>query len=54
MDGMTATQVAKVLGKKPEQMSNWAREFEKDGIEVVRDKPGRKPKDNGETNNELE
>lgn len=52
-DGMTATQVATVLGKKPEQMSNWAREFEKDGIVIVRDKPGRKPKD-GETNNELE
>lgn len=53
-DGMTATQVAAVLGKTPEQMSNWAREFEKDGVEIVRDKPGRKPKDNGETSNELE
>lgn len=53
-DGMTATQVAAVLGKKSEQMSNWAREFEKDGVEIVRDKPGRKPKDSGETNNEPE
>ena len=32
-DGQTATQVAAVLGKKPEQMSNWAREFEKEGID---------------------
>ena len=43
-DGQTATQVAAVLGKKPEQMSNWAREFEKEGIEIARGKPGRKSK----------